>query len=54
VTLPAFATERRAAELLLSIEISCSHGAQQQTGRTPLMLSIDETKTKYSITYNTF
>jgi len=27
----------------LSIDISCSHGAQQQTRRTPLLLSIDGT-----------
>jgi len=25
----------------LSIDISCPHGAQQQTRRTPLLLSID-------------
>jgi len=42
VTLPAFAAERRAAAPLLlstwrpplSIDISCSRGAQQQTRRT--------------------
>jgi len=49
VTLPAFAAERRAAALLLlgarrqplSIDISCPHGAQQQTRRTPLLWSND-------------
>jgi len=51
VTLPAFAAERRAAAPLLprarrpplSIDISCPRGAQQQTRRTPLLLSIDGT-----------
>ena len=38
MTLPAFAAERRR---LLSTDISCPRGAQQQTGRTPLLLSID-------------
>jgi len=38
VTLPAFAAERRR---LLPIHISYPHGAQQQTRRTPLLLSID-------------
>jgi len=55
-TLPAFATERRAAAPLLlsvpaagtrrrrpqlSIDISCLQGAQQQTRQPPLLLSID-------------
>jgi len=40
MTLPAFAAERRR---LLSMDISCPRGAQQQTGRTPLLLSIDGT-----------
>jgi len=43
--LPAFAAERRAAAPLLldaqrsplSIDISCQHGAQQQSRRTPLL-----------------
>jgi len=39
-TLPAFAAERRH---LLSIDISCLYGAQQQTLRTPLLLLIDGT-----------
>jgi len=39
-TLPAFAAERRR---LLSIDISWQRGAQQQTRRTPLLLSIDGT-----------
>jgi len=46
VTLPAFAAERRAAAPCcgarrppLSIDISCPHGAQQQTCRTPLLRS---------------
>jgi len=53
MTLPAFAEERRAAApccgavaavpYALSIDISCPHGAQQQTRRTPLLLSIDGT-----------
>jgi len=51
VTLPAFAAERRAAVLLLlgvrrpplSINISCSHGAQQQSRGTPLLRSNDGT-----------
>ena len=38
--LPAFAAERRR---LLSIDISWQRGAQQQTRRTPLLLSIDGT-----------
>jgi len=40
MTLPAFAAERRR---LLSMDISGPRGAQQQTGRTPLLLSIDGT-----------
>jgi len=36
VTLPVFAAERRR---LLSIDILCPRGAQQQTSRTPLLLS---------------
>jgi len=41
MTRPAFAAERRH---LLSIDISCLRGAQQQTRRTPrLLLSIDGT-----------
>jgi len=40
MTLPAFAAERRR---LLSIDISCPRGAQQQTRRTPLLLSNDGT-----------
>jgi len=58
VTLPAFTAERRAAAPLLlnlaaagtprqrsqlSIDISCPRGAQQQTRRPPLLLSIDGT-----------
>jgi len=58
VTLPAFTAERRAAAPLLlnlaaagtrcqrsqlSIDISCPLGAQQQTRRPPLLLSIDGT-----------
>jgi len=50
VTLPAFAAERRcllhgapAAGTRLSIDISCLQGAQQQTRRTPLLLSIEQT-----------
>jgi len=47
-TLPAFAAERRtAAQRLvasqLSIDISRRHGAQQQTRRTPRLLSNDGT-----------
>jgi len=49
VSLPACAAERRAAEPLplgalrppLSIDISCLHGAQQQTRRTPRLWSND-------------
>ena len=41
MTLSAFAAERRAAALL--IDISCPHGARQQTRRTPLLLLIDGT-----------
>jgi len=49
MALPAFAAERRAAALCcgavaarrpalpLSINISCPHGAQQQTRHTPLL-----------------
>jgi len=40
VTLPAFADGRRR---LLSIDISCPYGAQQQTRRTLLLLLIDGT-----------
>jgi len=40
VTLLAFAAERRR---LLSIDMSYPQGAQQQTRRTPLLLSIDRT-----------
>jgi len=40
MTLPAFAAER---SRLLSIDISCPRGAQQQTRRTPLLLLIDRT-----------
>jgi len=40
MTLPAFAVERRR---LPSVDISCPRGAQQQTCRTPLLLSIDGT-----------
>jgi len=51
MTLPAFAAERRAAAQLLlgarrpqlSIDISCSHDAQQQTRRIPLLRSNDGT-----------
>jgi len=41
MTLPAFAAERRRRQP--SIDISCPQGAQQQTRRTPLLLSIDGT-----------
>jgi len=51
ITLPAFAAERRrtysttpAARPQLSIHISRRQGAQQQTRRLPLLLSIDGTK----------
>jgi len=44
VTLPAFAAERRhqggrdaARRTQISLEISCSHGAQQQTRWPPLL-----------------
>jgi len=40
MTLPAFAVER---ERLLLIDVCCMPRAQQQTGRTPLLLSIDGT-----------
>jgi len=52
ITLPAFAAERRAAAPLLhaerrrkqlSIDVSCRRGAEQQTRRTPLLLSNDGT-----------
>jgi len=50
MTLPAFAAERHAAAPLLlhgrpplSTDISSPHGAQQQTRRTPLLLSNDGT-----------
>jgi len=51
MALPAFAAERRAAAQLLlgarrpplAIDISCSHDAQQQTRRTPLLRSNDGT-----------
>jgi len=49
---PAFAAERRrtcstapAARPQLSIYISCLQGAQQQTHRPPLLLSIDRQRT---------
>jgi len=53
MTLPAFAGKRRAAAPLLlgarrpplSIDISCQHGAQQQTRRTPMLMSIDGRRT---------
>jgi len=49
VTLLAFTAERRAATTLLlgarppplSVDISCPHGAQQQTCRTPRLRSND-------------
>jgi len=52
LTLPAFAAVRRAAVPLLlgarrpplPIDISCPHSVQQQTRRTPLLLSNDETE----------
>jgi len=59
----AFAAERYAAAPLLlgarrppqSIDISCPHGAQQQTRRTPLLLSNDgtdgETDGHLTVTY---
>jgi len=37
----AVAAKRRCPPL--PIDISCPHGAQQQTRRTPLLLSIDRT-----------
>jgi len=40
MTLPAVAAKRRR---LLSIDISCPRGAQQQTRRTLLLLAIDGT-----------
>jgi len=56
MTLPAFAAERRRSQEIsidswyaaprrsrLSIDISCPQGAQQQTSRTLLLLSIDRT-----------
>ena len=51
ITLPTFAAEHRAAAPLLlgawhsprSINISCPHGAQQQTRQTPLQWSNDGT-----------
>jgi len=53
MTLPAFAAKRRAAAPLLlgarrpplSIDISCPHGAQQQTRRTPRLMSSDGRRT---------
>jgi len=53
MTLPAFAGKRRAAAPLLlgarrpplSIDISCPHGAQQQTRRTPMLMSSDGRRT---------
>jgi len=53
MTLPAFAAKRRAAAPLLlgarrpplSIDISCPHGAQQQTRRTPMLMSSDGRRT---------
>jgi len=50
MALSAFAAERRrrstlpAAHLQLSIDISCPLGAQQQTRRPSLLLSIDGTE----------
>jgi len=55
VTLHAFAAERRAAARVLllsarrpplSTDISCKHGAQQQTRRTPRLRSIDGTDSR--------
>jgi len=45
VTPPAFAAERPLHGVQqLSIDVSCPHGAQQQTRRPPpLLLSMDET-----------
>jgi len=44
VTLPAFAAERPLHGVQqLSIDVSCPHGAQEQTRRPPPLLSIDET-----------
>ena len=50
MTLPAFAAERwrlhstaPAARPQLFIDVSCRQGAQQQTRRPPLLLSIDGT-----------
>jgi len=53
MTLPAFAAERRAADPgcsaaaagrpVLSIDIFCAYGAQQQTRRTPLLRLTDGT-----------
>ena len=53
MTLPAFAVERRAAapgygdaadgHQVLSIDIFCAYGAQQQTRRTPLLRLTDGT-----------
>jgi len=53
MTLATFTAVRRAAAPLLlgarrpplSIDISCLHGVQQQTRRTPLLLSNDGTQT---------
>jgi len=53
MTLPAFAVKRRAAapgcgaaadgHPVLSIDIFCAYGAQQQTRRTPLLRLTDGT-----------
>jgi len=42
-SLPAFAAERCAAAPLLSMDVSCLHGSQQQTHHTPLLLLTGET-----------
>jgi len=41
--LSAVLRPRAAALLLLGIDISCPHGAQERTRRTPLLRSIDGT-----------
>jgi len=57
MTLSVSAAERRH---LLSIDISCPPGAQQQTRRTPLLLSIDGTDnvsmttSRHDIFFSTF
>jgi len=45
VALPAFAAaaDRQPPALQQSIDASCPQGAQQQTSRPPLLLSIDGT-----------